>query len=53
MEEQKKPYTWAKLKEFCNSLADFQLEQVVRVIQEDGNITILDAYEIGDAHYKF
>lgn len=52
-EEIKEPYTWAKLKEFCNSLADYQLQQEVKVIQEDSVMTILDASEIGSDHYKF
>jgi hypothetical protein len=52
-EEVKEPYTWAKLKEFCNRLSDEQLEQKVQVIQEDGSIDILCASEIGDDHYKF
>lgn len=47
------PYTWAKLKEFCNSLTEDQLSQTVRVIREDDSIEILDASEIGADHYKF
>jgi hypothetical protein len=53
METEKIPYTWAKLKEFCNSLNDEQLSQQVKVIQEDASLNILDASEIGDDHYKF
>lgn len=54
MEElETEPYTWAKLKEFCNQLNDEQLSQTVRVIQEDSSIEILDASELGDDHYKF
>jgi hypothetical protein len=47
------PYTWAKLKEFCNGLSDEQLSQTVRVIREDDSLEILDASELGDEHYKF
>lgn len=32
------PYTWAKLKEFCNSLTEDQLSQTVKVIREDETI---------------
>lgn len=51
--EQKKPYTWAKLKEFCNGLTDEQLQQKVKVIREDDSIDILEASELGEDHYKF
>lgn len=51
--EEKVPYTWAKLKEFCNSLTEDQLSQTVKLIREDDTLTILDASELGDAHYKF
>lgn len=51
--EEKEPFTWAKLKDFCNSLSDEQLSQNVRVIQEEGSIEIDSASEIGDDHYKF
>lgn len=50
---EEKPYTWAELKEFCNSLADEQLSQSVKVIQEDATMKIASASEIGDDHYKF
>lgn len=53
MEEPEKPYTWAQLKEFCNTLNENQLSQTVRVIQEEGSIEILVASEIGDDHYLF
>lgn len=51
--EQKEPYTWAKLKEFCNKLTYEQLSQSVKVIREDDSIRILEASEIGTNHYKF
>src|ERR1051325_1179188 len=53
MDTQKEAYTWAKLKDFCNSLTDDQLSQTVKVIREDDTIKILDASEIGEDHYKF
>lgn len=52
-EEQEVPYTWAKLKEFCNGLSDEQLSQTVRVIREDDSLEIWEASELGDEHYKF
>lgn len=52
-EEVSEPYTWAQLKEFCNSLTDEQLSQTVRVVQEEGSIEILNASEIGADHYLF
>lgn len=52
-QEEKTPYTWAKLKEFCNSLTDGQLSQKVKVIREDDSIDILEASELGEDHYKF
>lgn len=52
-EELKVPYTWAKLKEFCDGLNDEQLSQKVKVIREDDSIDILDASVIGEDHYKF
>lgn len=48
------PFTWAKLKEFCNGpLTEEQLSQTVKVVQEDTVIEILDASKIGDDHYMF
>lgn len=51
--EEKEPYTWAKLKDFCNSLTDFQLQHKVCVIREDDSLSILEAAEIGTDMYKF
>lgn len=51
--EKKVPYTWAKLKEFCNSLTEEQLALRVSVIREDNQLDILEASEIGSDHYKF
>lgn len=51
--ENNEPFTWAKLKEFCNTLTDEQLSQKVKVIREDDSIDILDASELGEDHYKF
>lgn len=51
--EEKKPYTWAQLKEFCNSRTEEQLSKPVRVIREDEVMRILEAAEIGEDHYKF
>lgn len=53
MSEEDEPYTWAKLKEFCNGLSDEQLSQTVRVIQEEGSIPIWEASELGADHYLF
>lgn len=53
MEEDDKPYTWAQLKAFSNTLTDSQLQQTVRVVQEEGSIEIMDASEIGADHYLF
>lgn len=51
--EEQEPYTWAKLKEFCNGLSDEQLSQTVRVIQEEGSLQILEAAELGEDMYLF
>lgn len=51
--EEQEPYTWAKLKEFCNGLSDEQLSQTVRVIQEDGSLEILEAAELDEDKYLF
>jgi len=51
--EEIEPFTWAKLKEFCNRLTDEQLSKTVYVSQEDSSIEILYASELGDDHYKF
>lgn len=53
MEQEKKPYTWAQLKDFCNGLSEEQLTQSVEVVQEDSNLRILEAAEIGQDYYKF
>lgn len=53
MEEEKVPYTWVKLKEFCNSLTDDQLKHKVCVIREDDSLSILEASELGEDLYKF
>lgn len=53
MGEEKKEYTFAMLKEFCNSLTDEQLVQTVRVVQEEGSIPISGASELGEDHYYF
>jgi len=52
-DEAKEPFTWQKLKEFCNQLSDEQLQQTVRVIQEDSVMTILEAAELGEDKYLF
>lgn len=51
--EEKEPYTWAKLKAFCNSLTEEQLKHKVCVIREDDSLSILEAAEIGEDLYKF
>lgn len=52
-ETEKVPFTWAKMKEFCNKLGEEQLQQEVKVQREDDIITILGAGELGDDHYYF
>jgi hypothetical protein len=52
-ETEKVPFTWAKMKEFCDKLTEEQLSQQVKCIREDDTITILDAGELGDDHYYF
>lgn len=51
--EEKEPFTWAKLKEFCNGLTEDQLSKTVYVSQEDSSIEILYASELGSDHYNF
>lgn len=50
---EKEPYTWAKLKEFCNGLTEEQLQHKVCVIREDDSLSILEASELGSDMYKF
>lgn len=52
-EEPKVPFTWAKLKEFCNKLTDEQLSQEVIVPQEEGYIQIAYASDLGSDQYNF
>lgn len=54
--ENKEPieiFTWFKLKEFCNSLTDEQLEQEVIVPQDESSITIRYASSLGEDQYQF
>jgi hypothetical protein len=52
-ENEKTPFTWAKLKEFCNTLSDEQLLQEVKVLREEDYINIGYASELGNDHYYF
>lgn len=51
--DERVPFTWEQLKDFCNNLTDEQLSKTVYVSQEDSSIEILYASELGDDHYKF
>lgn len=51
--KEKKSYTWAQLKEFCNNCSEEQLSKSVKVVREDDVLPILEAAEIGEDHYKF
>lgn len=52
-ENEIEPFTWFKLKEFCNSLSEDQLLQEVIVPQEDGYVKISYASELGEDQYNF
>lgn len=52
-EKERPPFTWALLKEFCNSLTEEQLKQEVIVPQDESSIKILYASELGEDQYHF
>lgn len=51
--EERPPFTWALLKDFCNSLTGDQLQQEVIVPQDESFIRILYASDLGADQYNF
>ncbi len=47
------PFTWALLKEFCNSLSEDQLKQEVIIPHDESCIKILYASDLGEDQYHF
>jgi len=52
-ENEREPFTWFKLKEFCNKLTEEQLLQEVIIPQDESFIRILYASELGEDQYNF
>lgn len=52
-EKERPPFTWALLKDFCNSLSNEQLQQEVIVPQDESSIRILYASDLGEDQYHF
>lgn len=50
MEKEEKKYTWADLKEFCNTLNEKQLAYPVRWVGEERGGPVINAEPMGEDH---